>query len=60
MLLDEAGERALVYVQQPYMNLDEASILREEIDASSHRRFHGGIDEASARRRGTPYQLGHQ
>lgn len=33
MLLDEAGERALVYVQQPYMNLDEASILREEIDA---------------------------
>jgi len=33
MLTNEAGSKALVYVTQPYMNLDNASMLRDNIDA---------------------------
>ena len=33
MLLNEEGTKGIVYVTQPYMNLNEASVLREEIDA---------------------------
>jgi len=33
MLLNEAGTKAIVYVAQPYMNLNVAGELREEIDA---------------------------
>jgi len=32
MLTNEAGSKALVYVTQPYMNLDNASLLRDDID----------------------------
>lgn len=32
MLTNEIGSKALVYVSQPYMNLDNASALRDEID----------------------------
>jgi predicted RND superfamily exporter protein len=32
MLLNEAGTKAIVYVTQPYMNLNVAGELREEID----------------------------
>lgn len=32
MLLDREEDRALVYVEQPYMNLDDAGELRVEID----------------------------
>ena len=32
MLTNEVGSKALVYVTQPYMNLDNASMLRENID----------------------------
>ena len=32
MLSNEAGSKALVYVTQPYMNLDNASLLRDDID----------------------------
>ncbi|RAH13703.1 MAG: hypothetical protein CMB20_004350 [Methanobacteriota archaeon] len=32
MLTNEGGSKALVYVTQPYMNLDNASVLRDEID----------------------------
>jgi predicted RND superfamily exporter protein len=32
MLTNEAGSKALVYVTQPYMNLDNASMLRDDID----------------------------
>ena len=32
MLLNEAGTKALVYVDQPYMNLNYAETLRDEID----------------------------
>lgn len=32
MLLNEAGTKALVYVDQPYMNLNDAEVLRDEID----------------------------
>ena len=32
MLTNEIGSKALVYVSQPYMNLDNASSLRDEID----------------------------
>jgi len=32
MLTNEIGSKALVYVSQPYMNLDNASLLRDEID----------------------------
>lgn len=33
MLLNEEGDKAIVYVTQPYMNLNVASDLRDEIDA---------------------------
>ena len=33
MLLNEEGTKGIVYVTQPYMNLNEASVLREDIDA---------------------------
>tara|TARA_B100001540_G_scaffold317667_1_gene352028 strand:+ start:1562 stop:4414 length:2853 start_codon:yes stop_codon:yes gene_type:complete len=32
MLTNDRGDKALVYVTQPYMNLNNASILRDEID----------------------------
>ena len=32
MLLNEAGTKALIYVDQPYMNLNYAETLRDEID----------------------------
>ena len=32
MLTNEEGSKALVYVTQPYMNLDNASMLRDDID----------------------------
>ena len=32
MLTNEIGSKALVYVSQPYMNLDNASMLRDQID----------------------------
>lgn len=32
MLTNEGGSKALVYVTQPYMNLDNASMLRDDID----------------------------
>ncbi len=32
MLTNEVGSKALVYVTQPYMNLDNASMLRDDID----------------------------
>ena len=32
MLLNEAGTKAIVYVTQPYMNLNVAGVLRDEID----------------------------
>ena len=32
MLTNEGGSKALVYVTQPYMNLDNASLLRDNID----------------------------
>jgi predicted RND superfamily exporter protein len=32
MLLNEGGEKAIVYVSQPYMNLNVAGELRDEID----------------------------
>lgn len=32
MLLNEAGTKAIVYVEQPYMNLNVASGLRDDID----------------------------
>ncbi len=32
MLSNEEGSKALVYVTQPYMNLDNASLLRDDID----------------------------
>jgi predicted RND superfamily exporter protein len=33
MLLNEQGTKGIVYVTQPYMNLNEAGVLREDIDA---------------------------
>ena len=33
MLLNEEGTKGIVYVTQPYMNLNEAAVLRDEIDA---------------------------
>ncbi len=33
MLLNEEGTKGIVYVTQPYMNLNAASVLRDEIDA---------------------------
>ncbi|MDP6334264.1 MAG: MMPL family transporter [Candidatus Poseidoniaceae archaeon] len=33
MLLNEDGTKGIVYVTQPYMNLDYASILRDDIDS---------------------------
>ena len=33
MLLNEQGTKGIVYVTQPYMNLNEAAVLREDIDA---------------------------
>ena len=32
MLLNEEGSKGIVYVTQPYMNLNEAAVLREQID----------------------------
>ena len=33
MLLNEQGTKGIVYVTQPYMNLNEAAVLREDIDS---------------------------
>ena len=33
MLLNEEGTKGIVYVTQPYMNLNAAAVLREDIDA---------------------------
>ena len=33
MLLNEEGTKGIVYVTQPYMNLNAAAVLRDEIDA---------------------------
>ena len=33
MLLNEEGTKGIVYVTQPYMNLNAASVLRDQIDA---------------------------
>ena len=32
MLLNEEGTKGIVYVTQPYMNLNEAAVLRDQID----------------------------
>ena len=32
MLTNVEGSKALVYITQPYMNLDNASLLRDDID----------------------------
>tara|TARA_B110000444_G_scaffold256526_1_gene293033 strand:- start:295 stop:3162 length:2868 start_codon:yes stop_codon:yes gene_type:complete len=32
MLLNEDGSKGIVYVTQPYMNLDDAGVLRDDID----------------------------
>ncbi len=32
MLLNEEGTKGIIYVTQPYMNLNEAAVLREDID----------------------------
>ena len=32
MLLNEGGTKGIIYVTQPYMNLNEAAVLREQID----------------------------
>ena len=32
MLLNEEGTKGIVYVTQPYMNLNEAAVLKDQID----------------------------